>query len=57
MRIGSVLPFSRDGTFQSPLSFFPRARNRARDDLTHQSVSLTDHPGAIRLVPHQGWAA
>ena len=57
VRICSVLPSSRDGTFQLPLPLSPRTRNRAQDGLTHQSMSLTDHPGAIRLVPHQGWAA
>lgn len=55
-RICSVFPSSRGGTFQLPLPLSPWARNRAQDGLTHQSMALTDHSGAIRLVPHQRWA-
>lgn len=48
---------SKTVTLQPPPPSSLQVRNRAQEGLTHQCVSLTDYPGAIRLVPHQGGAA
>lgn len=48
---------SRDSTLRLPPPSYLQARNRAQASQTHQSVSLTNHAGAIGLVPHQGRAA
>lgn len=55
--VATFLPHSPGMASSTAPPFFSQARNRAEEDLTHQSMSLTDHPGAIRLVPHQGWVA
>lgn len=48
---------SRDSALRLPPPSYLQARNRAQASQTHQSVSLTNHAGAIGLVPHQGRAA